>query len=134
MSQVNSSQEPEVLKPPAIQLGVLGWLRGNLFNTWYNSLLTLLFFAIFWKLVPPLVKWAFIDSRWYSSAEACRDIDGACWSIIPANIRFILFGFFPHDQQWRPLIAMLLLLAMVFYSKDRRHWTRLLLWIWPAAL
>ena len=54
-------------------------------------------------------KWAFIDSLWYSSAEACRDIDGACWSIIPANIRFILFGFFPDGQQWRPLIAMLLL-------------------------
>ena len=134
MNASTSAPAPEILKPPVTRVGALGWLRENLFNTWYNSLLTLVTFAVLAKLGPPLFKWAFVDSRWFSSAEACRDIDGACWSIIPANIRFIIFGFFPHDQQWRPAIAMILLVALVFYSKDRRHWTRFLLWLWPAAL
>ena len=134
MTELNSTMEPETLKPPTTRVGVLGWLRGNLFNTWYNSLLTLLILFALWKTVPPLVKWAFVDSLWDSSAAACHDVDGACWSIIPANIRFIIFGFFPQDQQWRPALAMILLVAMVFYSKDRNHWNRLLAWLWPVAL
>ena len=26
-------------KPPVINIGVIGWLRKNLFSTWYNSVL-----------------------------------------------------------------------------------------------
>ena len=134
MTDAPISANPQDMKPPVTRVGVLGWLRNNLFNSWYNSLLTLLTLAFLYKLTPPLVKWAFINSLWNSSAAACHDTDGACWSFIPANIRFILFGFFPHDQQWRPALAMILLVALVFYSKDRRHWTRFLLWLWPISL
>ncbi len=122
------------MKPPVSEVGVLGWMRKNLFNTWYNSLLTVLILFGLWQVVPPLVRWAFIDSLWNSSSEACRDIDGACWSIIPANIKFILFGFFPEGQDWRPITAIILLLALVYYSKDRRHWTRTLAVLWPIGL
>jgi len=130
------SQAPtrEYLKPPVTEVGVIGWLKGNLFNSWFNSILTVLVLIVLWQLVPPLVKWAFIDSVWNSPAEACRDIDGACWSVIPRNISFIIFGFFPDGQQWRPGLAMLLLLALVFYSKDRKHWSKVLAWLWPAGL
>lgn len=37
-----SLETANVEKPPAISVGVLGWLRQNLFNTWYNALLTVL--------------------------------------------------------------------------------------------
>ena len=84
--------------------------------------------------MPPLFRWAFIDSVWNSRAEACRDIDGACWSVIPQNISFILFGFFPDGQQWRPLLAMLLLLGLVIYSKDRKHWKKSLGVYWLIGL
>jgi general L-amino acid transport system permease protein len=134
MTEVRATPPREVLKPPVTEVGVIGWLRGNLFNTWYNSILTVGVSLTLWQLVPPLVRWAFVDSLWNSSAEACRDIDGACWSVIPQNISFIIFGFFPHDQQWRPGIAMLLLLALVFYSKERKHWKKSLLWVWLAGL
>ena len=30
-----------VVQPPATRSGVIGWLKGNLFNTWYNSVITL---------------------------------------------------------------------------------------------
>lgn len=134
MTDRNAATAREVLKPPVTRLGALGWLRANLFNTWYNSLLTLLTLFVLWKLVPPLLRWAFVESLWNSSAEACRAIDGACWSIIPNNIRFIIFGFFPQDQQWRPGLAMLLLLALVFYSRDRDHWKTSLAWLWLVGL
>ncbi len=122
------------IKPPVIQVGVIGWMRSNLFNGWFNSLLTLFTLFIMWKSVPPFVQWAFIDSAWFSTSEQCREAGGACWSIIPANIRFITFGFFPHDQQWRPLAAMILLVGLLFYSQERTRWNRYLAWAWIVGL
>jgi len=122
------------LKPPVTEVGVLGWLRSNLFNTWYNSLLTIFVIALLAWLLPPLIRWGFIDSLWNSSAEACRETDGACWSVIPSNIRFIIFGFFPSGQEWRPTLAMVLLIGMVIYSRDRSRWKRSLLALWAINL
>lgn len=124
----------EYLAPPVIKKGVVAWLKSNLFSTWYNTLLTALTLLALGYLVPPLFRWAFIDSVWNSSAEVCRDIDGACWSIIPQNIKFIFLGFFPTGQEWRPVTAMILLLALVFYSKERQRWNKRLAWLWIAGL
>ena len=124
----------EYLKPPATEVGIVGWLHGNLFNTWYNSVLTVLVLLLLWQFIPPFFNWAFVDSVWNTPADVCYETDGACWSIIPQNISFILFGFFPDGQQWRPILAMLLLLGMVFYSKDRKHWKRSLGIYWLIGL
>ena len=114
----------EDIKPPITQVGVVGWVRTNLFKGWLNSILTLITIYFLWITVPPLIRWAFIDSLWVSTGSECQQIDGACWSIIPANIRFITFGFFPYDQQWRPFVAMGLLVALLFYSRNRHHWKK----------
>lgn len=124
----------EQLQPPITNVGIIGWLRTNLFNSWYNSLLTIFTLIMLAFLLPPFVQWAFIDSLWNSSAEACRDIDGACWSVIPHNFRFIILGFFPEGQEWRPILAMFLLLALVVYSKERSRWRKSLTWIWAINL
>ena len=134
MESTATDTTKEVIKPPVTDVGVIGWMRANLFDGWFNSLLTVLILLILWKSVPPFVQWAFLDSNWISSSEACRDSAGACWSIIPANIRFITFGFFPYDEQWRPLIAMVLLVCLLFYSQDRRHWKKTLAYAWVVGL
>ncbi len=128
------TQTREYLAPPITEVGYIGWLRSNLFNNWYNSLLTIIILLLIWQLIPPFFNWAFINSLWNSSAAECRDIDGACWSIIPRNADFIFFGFFPEDQQWRPGLAMFLLLGLVFYSKDRNHWKKSLFVYWTINL
>jgi general L-amino acid transport system permease protein len=120
-------QKPaEELKPPITEVGVIGWMRNNLFNGWFNSILTLVTFFFLGKIVPPLFRWAFLDSAWSTSGQACREATGACWSIITTNLRFIIFGFFPYDQQWRPLLAMFILFGLLFYSRDRKHWGKYL--------
>ncbi len=124
----------EYLKPPITEVGVIGWLRGNLFNSWFNSLLTIAVLLLLWQVVPPFFSWAFIDSVWNSPAEACRDIEGACWSIIPQNISFIIFGFFPDGEQWRPGLAMALLLGLVIFSRNRKHWKKSLGIYWTVGL
>jgi general L-amino acid transport system permease protein len=124
----------ETLKPPVTSVGVIGWVRANLFNGWFNSILTIVTLYFLWIVIPPLVRWAFIDSVWNTTGAVCRDADGACWSIIATNLRFILFGFFPHDQHWRPLIAILILCGLLFYSRNRNHWTKHLLYAWIIGM
>ena len=124
----------EAVKPPVTSVGVIGWSRANLFNGWLNSLLTIVTLYFMWIVIPPLVRWVFIDSVWGTSGAVCRNTDGACWSIITTNFRFILFGFFPHDQHWRPLIAILILCGLLFYSRNRNHWTKHLLYAWIIGL
>jgi general L-amino acid transport system permease protein len=122
------------VKPPATQVGILGWIRTNLFNGWFNSVLTLLTVLFLGLIVPGLVSWAFLDSVWFSPAGACRQAVGACWSIVTQNFRFIIFGFYPYEQQWRPLAALLILLGLLIYSHDRRWWSKRLGYAWIIGL
>jgi general L-amino acid transport system permease protein len=128
-------QKPaQVLKPPITEVGVIGWMRNNLFNGWFNSVLTLVTFFFLWKIVPPLFSWAFLDSMWSTTGKACRQGTGACWSVVTANFRFIIFGFFPYDQQWRPLLAMFILFGLLLYSRNRKHWSKYLGYGWILGL
>jgi general L-amino acid transport system permease protein len=128
----NSMQED--IRPPVIRIGALRWARENLFNGWFNSILSLATILLLWKIVPPFVRWAFIDSAWTTTGIACRETAGACWSIVTTNFRFIIFGFYPYDLQWRPLAAMLILFGLLFYSRNRKHWTKYLAYGWILGL
>ena len=134
MQETAEHIKSETLKPPAMSVGVLGWIRANLFNGWFNSLLTILTLVFLWKTVPPLFRWMFIDSAWFTGGAECREIEGACWSIITTNFRFIIFGFYPFDQHWRPTVAMLILFSLLFYSQNRNHWNKYLGWTWIIGL
>ena len=134
MEAIVDKKAVETIKPPVTQVGVVGWIRTNLFKGWFNSFLTVITIYCLWIIVPPLIRWAFIDSLWVSSGAKCQQIDGACWSVITGNIRFITFGFFPYEQQWRPFVAMGLLVALLFYSRNRNHWKRHLVYAWILGL
>ena len=134
MSEINQDTAVEDIKPPVTSIGVIGWARKNLFNNIFNSILTIIVLYVLWAVIPPFVRWAFIDSLWYSTGAECKGTGGACWSIIPANIRFILFGFFPYESQWRPLLAMIILISLLFYSRNRNHWKKSLAYAWMTGL
>jgi general L-amino acid transport system permease protein len=134
MENVLQPQQPEKIKPPVTHIGVIGWAKANLFNGWFNSVLTVATLLLLYKTVPPLIRWAFINAVWKSEGTGCREAAGACWSVISANYRFIFFGFYPYDQQWRPLVAMLLLFGLIFYSRNRHHWNKYLGYGWIAGL
>ncbi len=126
--------QAEELRPPITSIGVIGWVKNNLFNGVFNSILTVVTLFFLWKVVPPLFRWAFIDSAWHTTGQACRQAAGACWSVISMNYRFILFGFFPYEQQWRPFLAMMILFGLLFYSRDRTHWKKPLSYAWIIGL
>jgi len=58
---------------------------------------------------------------------------GACWALIREKYRLIFFGTYPYEQHWRPLFAVVAMLAMLILSADRRMWNWRLLVIWASA-
>jgi len=133
---VDSQQrtQSEELKPPVTRVKVIGWIRANLFNSVFNSFLTIVTLYGLWQIVPPLVRWAFIDSSWNTTGKACRAAGGACWSVVTKNLRFILFGFYPYDLQWRPLLGMIILVTLLLLSRNRRYWKKSLGYAWLVGL
>ncbi len=116
--------------PPALSHGVLGWLRANLFSSWYNSIVTILILWLLITIIPALFSWLFLDSVWGTrndegilTAEACRASSGACWTFVREKFRLILFGTFPFKEQWRPMVAVLLFVSMLLVSCNRAVWS-----------
>jgi general L-amino acid transport system permease protein len=122
--------------PPRIRRGAQGWLRANLFNTWYNALLTLGAVYLIVLIAKALIGWALIHAVWRGPAEACHAAAGlgACWAVIGEKYRFILFGTYPYEEQWRPALAVLLFVLLVGASSWRRLWSRALIGIWVVVL
>jgi general L-amino acid transport system permease protein len=43
---------------------------------------------------------------WVPNYDACRaDGCGACWGVIAEKYRLIIFGRYPFEEQWRPLVC-----------------------------
>lgn len=117
-------------KPP---LRLLGWARENLFGSVPNTILTLLALALLWEVVPPLLSWALVNAHLGGSAEQCREQGGACWTLVTERHRLMLFGVYPYDQHWRPLLATFILIALLATSSVRALWRRWLLWAWAGG-
>jgi general L-amino acid transport system permease protein len=118
---------------------VTRWLRANLFSSLTSSIITLLLFALLAKMLIGFVQWGLVDAVWSvpgNDTGACRAARGlgACWAVIPEKFRFILFGTYPYDQQWRPAVATLLFIALFYVSCLRAFWRRELIAIWAVML
>jgi general L-amino acid transport system permease protein len=117
----------------------LRWLRANLFSSAANSLTTLVLLALLIKGLAGLAQWGIWDAVWETpgnDSSACRAVRGigACWAVIPEKYRFILFGTYPFEQQWRPALAVVVFIALFYLSTRRFFWRRELVYLWIAAL
>ena len=120
--------------PPPRPSGVIGWLKANLFNGITSTILTLLCVALFVVAIPPMIRWGLIDAIWQApNGPACHG-DGACWAFIGEKFRFILFGFFPVAETWRPVVVVGVFLLMIVASCNRRMWGRRLGILWVIGL
>lgn len=123
------------LPPPHVQQGVIGWMRASLFSSPLNTLLTVLVAWLLLMVVPAMIEWLFIRADFSATnAQECRASGGACWAFIVEKHRLILFGVYPYDEQWRPLLATIILIAVIVCSCVRWFWRPSLALIWAAAL
>ena len=103
--------------PPVTQRGAIKWVRQNLFSGWLNILLTVLsLFAVYWAL-SLVLPWAFGGVWNAGSLTECREVlfsfykgghGGACWAVIEDRWLQIMFGFYPPEEYWRPILAFVL--------------------------
>jgi general L-amino acid transport system permease protein len=128
--------QPIAARPAPVQTGgIVGWARANLFSGWGTGLMTLVVGGLLLYFVPQLLSWAFWRASWQANFEACRLPGvGACWGVVTEKYRIILFGRYPFDDQWRPLVATGLLLALLVASCMRAFWKAWLPILWVAVL
>ncbi|MFN4311381.1 MAG: amino acid ABC transporter permease [Ferrovibrio sp.] len=125
----------ESLPPPTSTTGPIAWLRERLFSSPLNAILTILSVWVLLMSVPPFVEWALIKANFTAGTyQECRASGGACWAFIGQKYRLILFGLYPYEEQWRPLIGAILLVAMIVMSCMPRFWNLSLIAIWIGGL
>jgi len=99
-----------------------------------RKILTLMLALLIAAAFVPLARWAVIDAVWRPDPAACRAAHGACWGFIVDKHRFFLFGTYPYDEQWRPALALLLLLGLWILTAWRAAWRPWLALAWLAGL
>ncbi len=103
----------ESIKPPAPP-GPILWIRKNLFNTWFNSILTILLLFISYFTVTGLFKFIFISADWRP--------------VINFPILYLV-GQFPRDELWR--VALSSAIVSLMFGVSWGVWGKL---IRPFAL
>ncbi|MEB3280341.1 MAG: amino acid ABC transporter permease [Lyngbya sp.] len=79
------------------------WLIKNLFNTWYNTILTLGITGLLLWMFAGFISWARTEAK---------------WDVIPANLSLFFVGRFPNAQYWRlwVLLTLICLLSGVTWG------------------
>lgn len=105
---------------PSNTKGIVRWLRDNMFSTPLNTAMTFLGLALLFWVIPPFIKWAFIDANFAGSTRADCSGDGACWVFVKMKIDMFMYGFYPESEIWRLNTALALFLVVIAafkYSK-----------------
>lgn len=115
--------------------GLVAWMRFNLFGDWMTTLMTLVIGGILLYLLPQFLSWALFRASWLPNFDACRvEGAGACWGVVSEKYRIILFGRYPYEEQWRPLVATTLMLSLLAASCTRAFWRPSLAILWAVVL
>jgi general L-amino acid transport system permease protein len=97
--------------------------------------MTVIVVAALLATIPQLLSWAMFRASWLPNFDACRvDGVGACWGVVAEKYRIILFGRYPFEEQWRPLVATGLLLGLLVASCMRAFWKPWLAVLWIVVL
>jgi general L-amino acid transport system permease protein len=105
-------------RPPISQIGMVRWLRENLFDGWVSTALTVASVAAIVWIILHIGPWLG-NSIWNAgSLTECRQIwaeagngSGACWGVVRVNLGQMLYGFYPSHLYWRPNLAFVLMLV-----------------------
>ena len=103
-------------------------IRTGFFSTRRDAAMTIGFGAfVIWSLWS-IADWGIIHAVWSEAErEQCgHGVSGACWAVIDARWRLILFGLYPFEEQWRSAIACSIMVIVgglscmpVFWSARR---------------
>jgi len=101
----NVTNSLEDIRPPEPP-GLKTWVRKNLFNSWFNSLLTIISLVLIYLVISGLIRWIFTQADW------------------EAVLKFpflYLVGQYPRDQLWR--VGLLLAIYSLMIGMSWRKWS-----------
>jgi general L-amino acid transport system permease protein len=110
---MNDFQRSPDLPPPASTVGVVSWLRTNLFSSPANTILTLVGFYLVYSLLVPALDWAIFSASWVGENKDACDHKGACWVFIGQRLDFFIYGFYPKAEYWRINVIFVLLALLI---------------------
>lgn len=100
-------------------------LRKAYFGSLPSALMTLFSVAFLGALAWWIIDWAFLNATFSATAtqKICAERSGACWSVIAARWRVILFGIYPYDEQWRSGLACIAVAVVILLSCLPHMWS-----------
>jgi len=98
--------QTEVIKAPRTEVGLLGWLKKNLFSTWYNALLTVLSVAFLYVVLRAIITWVVRDAR---------------WEVVTTNFRVFMIGRYPGEEAWRVLVSLGIVVFLAMLTRVFRR-------------
>lgn len=84
-----------------------------------STLSTLVLAFVLWRVL----SWAVVHGVFGTTPQSCSDATGACWSVIRARWRIILFGLYPMEEQWRSAIASVIAVCTLALACMPRMWS-----------
>jgi general L-amino acid transport system permease protein len=106
-------------RPARPSIDALGWLRENLFSTWYNILISLGLLFVIYQLLSTFFGWL---------------LTSVGWPAVIANLKLLMTWTYPIDQMWRPQIALGMVAALIGLSAGVWRGLALLVGIGFAAI
>jgi general L-amino acid transport system permease protein len=118
--------------PPLSEIGATKWVRENLFSNTINSILTILSLFLIYGLLSQILPWMTQGVWEADSLNECRKIreslggntNVACWAVINERWHQLLFGFYPPESYWRPILALILFgfaISPVLFTSVRKE-------------
>lgn len=100
-------------RPAGSPRGRIARWRSLLFPSLTGSVLSVVSLALSFWLVWRILRWLLIDAAGpWEPPSACAVASGACWPFWREKFRFLLFGTYPFELQWRPALVSLLLMGL----------------------
>ncbi|TKB85052.1 MAG: amino acid ABC transporter permease, partial [Mesorhizobium sp.] len=109
---------------PSSERGLTAWIRKNLIATTGDAILTIVGIALVAMILPQIVNWAFINAQWIGpDRSVCATVaqggiqpdgwTGACWAFVNAKFGQFMFGTYPVEERWRPIVVAILFVALL---------------------
>jgi general L-amino acid transport system permease protein len=109
---------------PAGVRGPGAWVRKNLVGSTGDAILTIVGIALVVMILPQVINWAFLNAQWIGpDRTACATVaqggiqpdgwSGACWAFVNAKFGQFMFGRFPIEERWRPILVAILFVVLL---------------------
>jgi len=93
--------EPQTKPPPLLEVGVLAWVRQNLFGSALDTVLTFLGIALIISVISSFLLWS---------------IRAANWFVIMFNLRSFMIGRFEIEHEWRVQVFMVAIAVVTGFA------------------